>query len=92
MAQLAFSTFVEKQLALLRPGILPSDFRRQTGGRYACIINRDVLQGNKKPGSAEIKIKTNIKSSSLAGRAIAEALKEMRNTSQPTTYDIIYLS
>ncbi|EEQ28043.1 cysteinyl-tRNA synthetase [Microsporum canis CBS 113480] len=59
--------------------------------RYACIINRDVLQGNKKPGSAEIKIKTNIKSSSLAGRAIAEALKEMRNTSQPTTYGIIYL-
>ncbi|EFQ98007.1 cysteinyl-tRNA synthetase [Nannizzia gypsea CBS 118893] len=75
-ALLAFSTFVKKQLPLL-------NFQEQAEKTYAFIFNGGTLEGNKKPGSDEAKIKMSIKSESQAGAAIAKALEGHKKSIEP---------
>ncbi|KAF3491674.1 cysteinyl-tRNA synthetase [Arthroderma uncinatum] len=82
-AQLAFSTFVGKHLPLLSSDIQPPDFHVEAEKTYAFVINGGALEGNKKPGSDEAKIKMNIKSGSLAAKTITEGLEEINKATEP---------
>ncbi|PGH34382.1 cysteine-tRNA ligase [[Emmonsia] crescens] len=85
-ARLAFAAFLKAKLPLVDSEVHPSDFQQEAQKTYAFVINGGALEGNKKPGSDEAKVKMNIKSGSLSGKVVGEALKRMENSvgvSQP---------
>lgn len=79
---MAYSTFIQKKLPLVNPGTRPSDFQKEAEKAYAFVINGGALEGNKKPGTDEFKIKMNIKIGSLSGRAIAEWDEKLNKTAR----------
>ncbi|OJD26308.1 cysteine-tRNA ligase [Blastomyces percursus] len=72
-----FADYVAKHPVVDDDVIHPSDFQQEAEKVYAFVINGGALEGNKKPGADEAKIRMDIKSGSLAGKIIGEALKIM---------------
>jgi cysteinyl-tRNA synthetase len=59
------------------PNVRASDFQKEAESTYAFVINGGALEGNKKPGADEAKIKMNIKRVSISANVIAEAIEKM---------------
>ncbi|KKZ61000.1 cysteinyl-tRNA synthetase [[Emmonsia] crescens] len=83
-ARLAFAAFLKAKLPLVDSEVHPSDFQQEAQKTYAFVINGGALEGNKKPGSDEAKVKMNIKSVSQPGEQHDAASTE---ESQPSSED-----
>ena len=86
-ARSALSTFIKEKLPLLSPDVQPSELEKEAEKTYAFVINGGTLEGNKKPGSDELKIKMHIKSGARSGIAIAEAAEKIAEASNPEVTD-----
>lgn len=78
-SRLAFSTYLKEKLPLLDPNVEPSSFQQVAETVYASVINGLPLDGNKKPGPDESKIKMHIKSGLRSALAIEEAIEKTRD-------------
>lgn len=81
-ARLAFSAYLKNKLPLVNLEVHPSQFQEEAEKKYAFVLNGGALEGNKKPGSDEAKIKMNIKGASAAGTLIGETLKKIEKVAK----------
>lgn len=73
---------MNEKLPLLDPSVTPSNFQKEAESIYASVVNGGVLEGNKKPGPDESKIKAHIKSGSLSAKVITEAIDKVDKASE----------
>lgn len=59
--QLAYRTYITKNLRLIDPDTRPENFESEAQKKYGNILNGGALEGNKKPGDDEAKIKMHVK-------------------------------
>ncbi|KAE8139113.1 cysteinyl-tRNA synthetase [Aspergillus pseudotamarii] len=73
--QLAYYAYIKKNLQLINEGTKPEDFGTEAERVYGGVLKGEALEGNRKPGDREAKVRMHVRTITIAAAMISRIAK-----------------